>query len=142
MLFIKAEATLRSSGDIAAAQGFYQAAITANMTKLGVSTANIATYITANGTLPTSSTDAAIAQVAQEYFALYLNPNNGLHGAVQVALLLYQLQEQLFHVGWIILKVNLILILIMFLLQHWYLLKSSGIINILINKAYKKNCPI
>ena len=75
MLFVKAEATLRTTGDYATAQGFYQAGITANMTKLGVDPGDIATYIVANGTLPVSSTDAAIAKVSlQEYLALYLNP--------------------------------------------------------------------
>ena len=75
MLFVKAEATLRSTGDIAAAQAFYQQGIAANMTKVGVSAADIATYIAANGALPASGPDAAIAQVSvQEYLALYLNP--------------------------------------------------------------------
>ena len=45
------------------------------MQKLGISDAGIATYITANGILPTTSADAAIAAVAlQEYIALYQNP--------------------------------------------------------------------
>ncbi|MEP6747966.1 MAG: SusD/RagB family nutrient-binding outer membrane lipoprotein [Bacteroidota bacterium] len=74
MLFAKAEATITSGGTIAAAQTIYQAAITANMQKLGVAAADIATYITANGTLPATAT-AAIAQIAaEEYVALYLNP--------------------------------------------------------------------
>jgi hypothetical protein len=74
LLFMSAEATLRSGGTIAAAQGFYQAAITANMTKLGVAAGSITTYLAANGTLP-GTTDAAIGQVAvQEYIALFLNP--------------------------------------------------------------------
>jgi hypothetical protein len=48
--------------------------ITANMTKLGVDTNDIKTYLTANGTLP-GTTDAAIAQIAtQAYLGLYLNP--------------------------------------------------------------------
>jgi hypothetical protein len=77
MLFIKAEATLRSTGDVATAQGFYQNAISANFAKLGVSGADAATYLAANGTLPASGTDAAIAQVSlQEYLALYLNPES------------------------------------------------------------------
>ncbi|HEV8081683.1 MAG TPA: SusD/RagB family nutrient-binding outer membrane lipoprotein [Chitinophagaceae bacterium] len=75
LLFIKAEATLRVSGDYAVAQGFYRMAIQENMKKLGVDAADIATYIAAQGTLPTSSIDNAIAQVAnQEFIALYLNP--------------------------------------------------------------------
>jgi hypothetical protein len=76
ILFIKAEATLRATGDIAAAQAFYQDAITANMEKLGVDNADIATYLAANGTLP-ATVPAAIAAVAlQEYIALYLNPES------------------------------------------------------------------
>jgi hypothetical protein len=72
---LKAEATLRASGNIATAQGFYQAGITASMQKLGISDADIATYIAANGTLPTTSVANAIAAVAtQQYIALYLNP--------------------------------------------------------------------
>jgi len=74
LLFMTAEATLRSSGNIAAAQTALQAAITANMLKLGVAPADIATYIAANGTLP-GSVNAAIAKVAAEEFkALFLNP--------------------------------------------------------------------
>ena len=50
-------------------------AITANMQKLGIDQADINTYLAAEGTLPTSSVNAAIAQVAKEEFtALYLNP--------------------------------------------------------------------
>lgn len=75
LLFIKAEATLRSSGDFAAAQTAYRAAIDSNMSKLGVGSAAITVYLAANGTLPTSSVDAAVSQVAsQEYIALFLNP--------------------------------------------------------------------
>lgn len=74
MQFVKAEATLRTSGDIATAQTFYQGGISANMQKLGVSSADITTYLAAHGTLP-GSVDAAIQQNAfQEYIALYLNP--------------------------------------------------------------------
>lgn len=74
LLFMKAEATLRAGGAVAAAQGYYVAAIDSNMTKLGVAPAAITTYLAANGTLP-GATDAAIAQVAsQEYIALFLNP--------------------------------------------------------------------
>ncbi|MDQ6843071.1 MAG: SusD/RagB family nutrient-binding outer membrane lipoprotein [Bacteroidota bacterium] len=75
LLFMKAEATLRISGDYAAAQGFYRMAITANMQKLGIIQPAIDTYLIAYGTLPTTSVTAAIAQVAdQEFIALYLNP--------------------------------------------------------------------
>jgi hypothetical protein len=74
LLFMSAEAKLRISGDVAAAQADYRNGITKNLEKLGVSAAAINTYVTANGTLP-STVDAAIAQVAaQEYIALYLNP--------------------------------------------------------------------
>ncbi len=75
MLFVKAEATLRATGDYAAAEGFYKAGITASMSKLGVPAGAIATYVAANGTLPIASVTAAIAKVSlQEYLALYLNP--------------------------------------------------------------------
>ncbi|MBV9960867.1 MAG: SusD/RagB family nutrient-binding outer membrane lipoprotein [Parafilimonas sp.] len=74
LLFVKAEATLRSSGDIATAQTFYQDAIRANMQKLGVADADINTYIAANGTLPESVSDAIAKVSLQEYIALYLNP--------------------------------------------------------------------
>ena len=75
MLFLKAEATLRSTGSIADAQVLYRAAIDSNMVKLGVPAGAISTYLAANGTLPVSGTDAAIGQVAaQEYIALFLNP--------------------------------------------------------------------
>jgi len=74
LLFATAEAVLRNGGSIAAARAFYQSAIQANMSKLGVKDADITDYITANGALPGTS-DAAIAQIAaQEYLALYLNP--------------------------------------------------------------------
>jgi hypothetical protein len=73
--FASAEATLRATGNFATAQAFYEAGIKANMEKLGVSTGAINTYVAANGTLPTTSVDAAIAQVAsQEFIALFLNP--------------------------------------------------------------------
>lgn len=74
LMFMKAEATLTATGNIAAAQTAYVAAIRSNMEKLGVSAADITAYLAANGTLP-ATTAAAIAQVAaQEYIALYLNP--------------------------------------------------------------------
>jgi hypothetical protein len=74
LLFMSAEATLRASGNMPAAQTLFQSAITANMTKLGVSQSAITTYIAANGTLA-GTTDAAIATVAsEEYIALFLNP--------------------------------------------------------------------
>jgi hypothetical protein len=74
LLFIEAEATLRSSGNIPAAQVFYDSAITVDMQKVGVAPVDIATYLVANGTLPGTVANA-ISQVAfQEYLALYLNP--------------------------------------------------------------------
>ena len=74
MQFVQAEATLRSSGNVAAAQKFYQAGITASMEKLGVSGADATAYMTANGTLP-AAVENAIAMVAlQEDISLYLNP--------------------------------------------------------------------
>ena len=54
MLFVKAEATLRTTGDYAAAEEFYKAGIMANMRKLGVATSAISTYVAANGSLPTT----------------------------------------------------------------------------------------
>lgn len=74
LLFMSAEAKLRTSGNIASAQADYRAGITNNMKKLRVSAGATTTYVNANGTLP-ATVDAAIAQVAaQEYIALYLNP--------------------------------------------------------------------
>jgi len=74
LLFASAEATLRNGGSVATAQGFYQAAITANMKKLGVAQTDMDTYLAAHGTLPVTS-DAAIAAIAsEEYIALFLNP--------------------------------------------------------------------
>jgi len=75
--FASAEATLRATGNFATAQAFYKAGIDSNMTKLGVSPAKIAAYLAANGTLPMTSTDDAIAKVAsQEFTALFLNPES------------------------------------------------------------------
>lgn len=74
LLFMKAEATLRSGGSIGTAQTYFREAIDSNMAKLGVAPGDRATYIAARGTL-TGSTANAIAQVAEEeYVALYLNP--------------------------------------------------------------------
>jgi hypothetical protein len=49
--FIRAEHALRAGLSTATVQGFYQAGITASMQEVGVSAANITTYLTANGTL-------------------------------------------------------------------------------------------
>jgi hypothetical protein len=74
ILFLKAEAVLRSTGNIAQAQQYYRDAITANMTKLDVPAAAIDNYLLANGTLP-ATVPQAITQVAlQEWIALYQNP--------------------------------------------------------------------
>ena len=74
LLFVSAEATLRSSGNIAGAQTLLQAAITANMKKLGVAQADITAYLATHGTL-TGTVAAAINTVAnEEYIALFLNP--------------------------------------------------------------------
>jgi len=74
LLFATAEATINAGGSSADAQGFYQAAITANMQKLGVSAGNISTYLAANGTLPVATSDAIAKIAQQEYIALFLNP--------------------------------------------------------------------
>lgn len=88
LLFIKAEATLRSGGGIPTAQTAYQAGISENMKKFtamniakyaldstySITQDQIDDYIAANGTLP-GTVNAAIDQVAKETFtALYLNP--------------------------------------------------------------------
>lgn len=75
LLYLSAEGTLRNGGSFVAAQAFLTAAITANMTKLGVAPADITTYLAAHGTMPTTSVSDAIAFIANEEFtALYLNP--------------------------------------------------------------------
>lgn len=75
LLFAKAEATITATGSIASAQPIYQAAIQANMQKLGVDPGAITTYIAAQGTLPVSGPAEAIGQIAsQAYLALYLSP--------------------------------------------------------------------
>ncbi len=73
--FIAAEATLRNTGNFATAQQFFTAGITANMTKLGVAPADIATYEAAHGVLPTTSVANALLVLGNEEFtSLYLNP--------------------------------------------------------------------
>lgn len=75
LLYLTAEGVLRNGGTFVASQQFLNAAITANMTKLGVKPADITTYITTHGQMPTTSVNAAIAFIANEEFtALYLNP--------------------------------------------------------------------
>lgn len=69
--FILSEAYLQT-GNIAAAQKAYTAAVSASLEKVGVSARDEATYLAANGTLPATG---ALAQIiTQKYFALYLNP--------------------------------------------------------------------
>jgi hypothetical protein len=73
--FIAAEATLRSTGNFATAQQYFTAAITANMTKLGVAAGDIATYEAAHGILRVTSVSDALAVLSNEEFtSLYLNP--------------------------------------------------------------------
>lgn len=61
-LFLKAEATLITSG-AAAAQPIYQAAITAHMSKLGIGAAAINNYLSARGTLTAAN---ALEMIMQE----------------------------------------------------------------------------
>lgn len=73
--YMAAEAVLRNGGSFVASQAFLTAAITANMTKLGVKGTDITTYIAAHGIMPTTSVNDAIAFIGNEEFtALYLNP--------------------------------------------------------------------
>ncbi len=77
MQFVKAEAELRSNGDYATAQVYFQDGIRASMEKLGVSQNDADIYIAANGILPVTGINDAIAKVSlQEYLALYLNPES------------------------------------------------------------------
>jgi len=72
-LFLKAEATLIKSG-FAAAQPIYQDAIKAHMSKLGVSTANTNTYLSARGTLTNSNALQLI--IEEKTIANYLSIEN------------------------------------------------------------------
>lgn len=74
LLFTKAEAILRTTGDVPSAQTVFQAAIKANMQKLGVADADITTYINAHGNLTVPAANAINQLALQEYIALYLNP--------------------------------------------------------------------
>ena len=68
--FIRAEAALRFNSP-GVAQTFFTAGITASMTDAGVSTADIATYLAANGTL-VGTTDQQLSQIITEkYIASY-----------------------------------------------------------------------
>jgi Starch-binding associating with outer membrane len=70
--FMTAEATLYKGGALADVQTAYQNGITASMTKLGVASTDMATYLAANGTLTASTALSSICW--EEYVALYLNP--------------------------------------------------------------------
>lgn len=73
--FIKAEATLRATGNYATAQIYYQNGIRASMEKFGIADSVIDAYIAEQGILPITGIDDAIAAVAtQAYIDLYLNP--------------------------------------------------------------------
>jgi len=72
-LFIKAEATLVISG-FAAAQPVYQDGIKQHMTKVGVSTTDMDTYIASRGTL--NSTNALRLIMEEKSIANFLNAEN------------------------------------------------------------------
>lgn len=72
-LFIKAEATLVASG-FAAAQPFYQEGIKQHMTKVGVSTADINTYIASRGTLTAANALRLIME--EKSISNFLNAEN------------------------------------------------------------------
>lgn len=70
----KAEALLRSTGDVAGAQTALQTGISASMEKLGVDTGTANLYIQTYGILG-SDVNAALGQIAtEEWISLYLNP--------------------------------------------------------------------
>jgi len=73
VLFIQAEASLIKSG-VAAAQPFYTNGITTHMTRLGVATADINTYLAARGTLP--ATGALELLMQEKVIADFLSPEN------------------------------------------------------------------
>lgn len=71
--FIQAEANLIVTG-VAAAQPFYTAAVTNNMTKMGVAAGDITTYLGARGTLTTGN---ALQRIIEEKrIANLLSPEN------------------------------------------------------------------
>lgn len=72
--FHRAEALLRSSGDISGAQSAFQNGIRASFVKLGADTSTGGTYINTYGVL-SPDVNTALGQIAtEEWFALYLNP--------------------------------------------------------------------
>jgi hypothetical protein len=67
--FMRAEAAVYGApGD---AQAFFQAGITASMQSAGVSAANIATYIAANGTLTGTEAQRISRIISEKYVANY-----------------------------------------------------------------------
>jgi hypothetical protein len=72
-LFLKAEATLIKSG-VAAAEPIYQDAIKSHMTKLGIATADINTYLANRGTL--TATNALQRIMEEKKIANFLSPEN------------------------------------------------------------------
>ena len=72
--FIEAEAYNRIGDDVSA-QAAYVAAITANMQKVGVAAADIATYLAANGILTGTTQAEKLDEImVQKYFAMFLQP--------------------------------------------------------------------
>ncbi|HEY6063981.1 MAG TPA: SusD/RagB family nutrient-binding outer membrane lipoprotein, partial [Chitinophagaceae bacterium] len=71
--FIRAEAALMGATPtpLANAQAWYQAGITASMQEVGVSAADITTYIAANGTLSGSSANMLRQIIEEKYIALF-----------------------------------------------------------------------
>ncbi len=67
--FIRAEAALKYATPGGTAQAFFTAGITASMTDAGVSAANIATYLAANGTLSANATTALQQIILEKYTA-------------------------------------------------------------------------
>jgi hypothetical protein len=72
-LFMKAEATLTTSG-FAAAQPIYQEGVRQHMAKVGVSTADINTYLTSRGTLTAANALGLIME--EKSISNFLNPEN------------------------------------------------------------------
>jgi len=73
--FIIAEATLRTAGNTPAAQTAFTNAITANMTKLGITFPADSAYLAMHGSITGATVANALDSVGyQEYVAYYLNP--------------------------------------------------------------------
>ena len=69
--FIRAEAALMGVGPIGDAQTFFTAGITASMQEVGVSSANITTYLAANGTLTGTNAQRLQQIIEEKYIALF-----------------------------------------------------------------------